>query len=130
MATEAWLIENGFRHVGEWDVSRSRLHRVDWLKRQAGVYAFVVNSEVRYIGKANALHRRLRNYLGRAFGPATGRAPRRVHVGIRQTVECGSTVAVFARIVDPSGSENALQVESRLIREVRPLWNGPEQQGL
>ena len=70
------------------------------------------------------------NYLGRAFGTPTDRDPQRVHIGIRQTVARGSTMGVFAIIVDPSSSATALEVESRLIGEIRPPWNCPSQLSL
>lgn len=99
------------------------MHRLTWLRRQPGVYAFVVGGEVRYIGKAGQLHGRLRNYSRRSFGSAAGRALRKVHRGIRETVWSGATVSVYALLALPGDELTIEQIEARLIAQAQPDWN-------
>ena len=124
MASLEWLQDRGFQYVGEWVAAGSIVHRLAWLRRQPGVYAFVVGGEVHYIGKTVKLHSRLRNYSRRSFGPEL--KPRRaVHKGIRETVDAGAKVSVY---VLPAAADDVLTIEQhekRLIKEALPAWNAP-----
>jgi excinuclease UvrABC nuclease subunit len=120
MTSVAWLEELNFRYVGRWIEAGSVVHRLAWLRRQPGIYAFVANGEVVYIGKATRLHSRLRNYSRRSFSTNTRKALRRVHGGIRSTIGDGIAVDVYARLATPQTIE---QLEAKLIGEARPAWN-------
>src|SRR4051812_27425549 len=107
----------GFERIGQWRSETCRVHRTPWLRYRPGVYAFVVRGEVCYVGKADALHRRLRNYSNRCFGPGM-RSQRHCHMKIAEAVRARQSVEVYAlAAADPS------EVEDRLIRRLRPRWN-------
>lgn len=121
------LRQEGFELASQWRSPECRVHRVPWLRRMPGVYAFMVGGRIRYVGKADQLHRRLRNYSNRCFASTGGKAPRVCHAGIMQAVGTGRTVYVYARAAEPkTGITNAV-LEDRLIRELRPIWNRTHQ---
>ena len=123
MASEQWLIEKGFRLAGEWRTPNCIVHRTPWLRRANGLYAFVVQGEVGYIGKASGLHRRLRNYSNRTFRQSSKRELREVHQKIRFTVHKGTTAQVYAMLARPDDTQSIGELEGALIREIRPPWN-------
>jgi excinuclease UvrABC nuclease subunit len=98
------------------------VHRAPWLRGKPGVYAFVVDGEVRYIGKAGRLHRRLRRYSNRSFGKPGGTELRRCHREIIATIDHREVVRVFALVVDDQ-SVSLLELERRYICRFSPLWN-------
>ena len=119
------LIDLGFRYAGEWRTENCKVHREPWLRKKPGNYAFVVDGELCYVGKARGrgndqLHARLRNYSNRCFAPPPPKAAPRCHVhfGIIGTVKCGRVVKVYARI----GSD-CERVERTMISKYRPKWN-------
>ncbi|WP_295134320.1 hypothetical protein [uncultured Reyranella sp.] len=116
------LVGYGFRITGEWRTPESRVHRPPWLRRAPGLYAFVVSGRVCYIGKADMLHRRLRNYSNRCFRPLGSKAHRYCHGQILETLKAGLAVEVYALIF--SGKGVALtKRETELIKEIDPPWN-------
>jgi excinuclease UvrABC nuclease subunit len=120
MKSAKWLEERSFRFVGNWIETGSVVHRLAWLRRQPGVYAFVANNEVVYIGKATRLHSRLRNYSRRSFGAYSRKALRRVHEGIRSTISTKAAVSVYVCLATP---QTIGQLEAKLIEEAQPAWN-------
>lgn len=120
------LSDRGFAYVGEWRTADSRVHRVDWIRHKAGVYAFVVDDVVCYIGKADKLHRRLRNYSRRAFGVDQLKERRACHEGIAASLAAGRVVAVYAILVQEGAELTNLELETALRAEFLPLWDrGP-----
>src|ERR1700683_1820452 len=111
MASVAWLKERSFRFVGNWIEAGSVVHRLAWLRRQPGIYAFVANNEVVCVGRATSLHSRLRNYSRRSFSVNTHKALRLVHEGIRSTIRAGSTVSVYARLITVEDNQTIEQLK-------------------
>lgn len=118
-----WLLSHGFRLVGVWNTPTSRVHYDPSLRYQQGVYAFVVEDHVRYIGKASKLHRRLRNYSRRSFSPSSTQTWREVHRGIVNTLVAGGVVDVYALLIPQEDGRAIENVEATLIQCARPLWN-------
>ena len=123
MANLEQLLAHGFRHIGDWRTASCRVHRISWIKRKPGVYAFVVDGQVRYVGKADQLHKRLRNYSNRCVRAATSKALRACHVEIVRSIEAGLIVAVYALALDPSDDTTNWDLERRLIQQLSPPWN-------
>jgi hypothetical protein len=78
MTDKDWLKSNGFVLLGCWVRPHTRLQRhagTEEVRRQPGIYAFVVDDIICYIGRAERmLRRRLRGYnrslaLGSELGP-------------------------------------------------------------
>jgi excinuclease UvrABC nuclease subunit len=107
-----------------------RPHRDPSIRKKPGLYAFVVANKVQYIGRAEILHRRLRNYSNRSFGslrvmrvvPSPRKLkPRCCHTQIVKVVKSCGTVEVFAKVVGDASALCAL--EDSLIRKFTPPWN-------
>ncbi len=88
---------------------------------EAGLYAFVVDDEVVYVGKARVLHRRVRNYSRRAFREQP-RAPRVAHSGMSDALGYGIEIKVFVKIMRDAANAAFFEAETILIREMRPIW--------
>lgn len=116
------LIEYGFHLAGEWRTPHCRVHRAWWLRHKPGVYAFVVGDRVCYVGKADRLHRRLRNYSNRCFGEPGAKKYRYCHHQIMAAIDGGQVVQVYALVPDDE-SVPLLQLEDRFIQEFLPPWN-------
>ena len=117
-----WLETNGFRRVGHWSRPLPKLQR-EPLDRVPGVYAFVVDGELRYLGKADRLRSRVRAY-NRSFAELIKRAPRKAHVGIRDTWNLDKTVEVWVCEVSADATQTHHELERMWIKERCPLWNG------
>jgi hypothetical protein len=112
----------GFGYVGAWRTPECRVHQAAWIKHKRGIYAFVVDGSIKYIGKTDdALHRRLRNYSRRCFRPTGSRRLRPAHAGIVRTIAETGTVHVYALI--PDAAILATDLEGDLIRQFQPSWN-------
>ncbi len=115
------LANYGFRSVGVWRTPECRVHHPSWLHGRPGIYAFVVSGEVRYVGKAGRLHRRLRRYSNRCFGKPGGSELRHCHREIVLSVRSSEIVHVYAMLDD--GRESLAQQERKFIDEFKPAWN-------
>ncbi|MGO9004708.1 MAG: GIY-YIG nuclease family protein [Beijerinckiaceae bacterium] len=129
MSNGEQLIAGGFARAGAWrcdDASGSiRFDGEAELPRAAGVYAYVVDDEVRYVGSAQrGLRRRLRHYEI----AKTLRTAHRIRQEILALLAKGHEVEVFT-IVPPPMLLGVLPVdavaglEEGLIRSFRPVWN-------
>ncbi len=116
------LVDDGFCFVGDWRTRKCRVHHASWLHGKPGIYAFVVDGEVRYIGKAGRLHRRLRRYSNRCFGKPGGSELRRCHREMIAAIDHDQVVSVYALVVD-DGSVLLLERERKYIQKLSPLWN-------
>lgn len=118
-----WLIETQFRHVGHWSNPHTKLQRLVRLERTPGIYAFVVEGQVRYIGKATSLQHRIRAY-NRALIPETSRKFRKVHHAIQRVWTDSTTIDVWVYHFDEIKDEPLIRLEAKWINEKKPEWNG------
>jgi hypothetical protein len=114
MEDTAWLRERGFGHVGSCIGSEVKLRRLERLERAPGVYAFVVENKVRYVGKATRLRSRRRGY-DRSLKPETKRRFRKLHKLIARAVTQGAAVDVW--IWRHTGEAMIEKREAQWIRE-------------
>ncbi|MPZ29393.1 MAG: hypothetical protein GEV13_00085 [Rhodospirillales bacterium] len=121
--SESFLVNTGFLPVGSWRAAACRPHKAAWLRSQPGLYAFVIEHTVMYVGETVTLHRRLRNYGNRAFRNGNN-AQRKVHVGIASSTAENIEVAIFARVVPGADKELLLPMQNALIQALQPPWNG------
>jgi hypothetical protein len=124
------LIAGGFRRAGVWRRDEAtgsiRFDGKEPLPRTAGVYAYVVDHEVRYIGSAQrGLRTRLRHYEI----AKTLRTAHRIRQEILALAATGHEVEIFTIVPPPMLLGNVLPIdtvaglEEGLIRSIRPIWN-------
>ena len=123
------LLKGGFVHAGAWhrdETSGSiRFEGARSLQSEAGVYAYVVNGAVHYVGSAQ---RGLRSRLRRYEITKTLRTSHRIRQEILAVLADGREIDIYT-IVPPSKTVNGLPVdmvvglEEGLIRSWRPVWN-------
>jgi hypothetical protein len=120
------LLEAGFAWIGEWQVADGTLGLDGRAPSAAGVYAFILDGEIVYVGVTqNGLQTRMDQYRR---GHTRQKTSSRMNGLIRQSLEEGRRVqAMFAL---PAASEwNGLPVdgaaglEAALIRLIQPRWN-------
>jgi hypothetical protein len=122
----AILLAAGFKTIGVWRIVDDKLELSGKAPAVAGVYAFILDEAVVYVGVTqNGLQTRMDQYRR---GHAGQRTSARVNNLIRKAVEAGQTVAVMT--VSPPALEwkslpidGATGLETGLIRLVQPLWN-------
>ncbi len=125
--TVSELVGSGFRRLGCWQPSS--LYQgieLDFTSaREPGVYAYVIDNTVHYIGSAQrGLHNRFRQYAT----TKTMRTAARIREEILICIALGKTVEVYT-LVPPTHTWNGLPVdliaglEEGLIRTLRPAWN-------
>lgn len=108
--------------IGEWRTPECRTHRSPSIRHKRGIYAFAVNEEVKYVGKAETLHRRLRNYSNRCFGALGKKERRYCHDKIVEAVDAHETILAYALVIDQA-EINLLGIESALLQRFTPSWN-------
>lgn len=120
------LLAAGFQPVGVWQLVDGKLELSAKASTAAGVYAFIVDEAVAYVGVTqNGLQTRMDQYRR---GHTRQRTSARVNALIRKAVEGGKTVAVMT-VVPPSLEWNGLPIDGAaglevgLIRLVQPHWN-------
>jgi hypothetical protein len=121
------LLEAGFLYLGEWTHEPDSLLRLEGAAPSVpGVYAFVVDDVVVYVGLTlNGLKNRFDQYRRGHKGQRTSS---RINGKIKQTLLEGKRVKVL--IATPELSEwqdlpvnTAAGLEVGLIEMIRPLWN-------
>jgi hypothetical protein len=125
----AWtvLTDAGFQFIGEWTQDPESQIRLD-AKAPAvpGVYAFVVDDVVVYVGLTlNALKTRLDQYRR---GHKSQKTSSRINGRISQTLTEGKKVKVLVAAPEPQEWKDlpvntAAGLEAGLIEMIRPSWN-------
>jgi hypothetical protein len=123
----------GFKQCAVWrlrDDNSAFLEVEDVISEKPGIYLFVVDGKVRYVGKADdTLHKRVHSYQRRMGGT---KRPRPVHKGIRDALERGDKVTVFTldikepRIIKSKEGiplDRLVGIEAGLIETIDPDWN-------
>lgn len=124
------ILEIGFRCVGHWELEGERINFVLLTKMMEKnvLYAFVINGEVRYIGKtANSLPKRLSGYKNPGISQSTNI---KNNNNIRMALSNSETVDIFA-LPDPGYLSYgifkvnlAAALEDEIISKLNPPWNG------
>jgi hypothetical protein len=129
MDTATLLESAGFRPVGKWRLDSKFDVRLDAdIPTDAGVYAIVVGTEVRYIGAAQrGLHKRFLKYRNQN---STGGVAVRLRGLVKAALANDSvSVLVFVPTASTELSRTGLPLnviaglEEGLIQELRPAWN-------
>lgn len=120
------LINNGFNKIADWHLENDKIILSEKLPKQAGVYAFVKNNDVVYIGMTiRSLHQRL-NFYSKP-GP-TQRTSIRVGGLIKNELENNFNIEILAAFPEET-RWNGLPVdvvsglEAALISKYKPAWN-------
>ncbi len=124
------LLRIGFRHIGNWELNAKglKLALEDLQEASPALYAFVVDEEVKYVGKTKrTLGQRLYGYC--KPGP-TQRTNERIRDEIVDALRNGKKVGVLG-FPDP-GTERlgpfrvnlAAGLEDDIIAQLHPDWNG------
>ena len=124
------LLEIGFKYAGKWTLDNGdlALNLVPAQEGENALYAFIVNEDVKYIGKTTkSLRERLYHYL--KPGPRQSTNIKN-NANILTALNAGKSVEVFALLDDGSRRIGAFHLnvaaglEDSLIVELRPEWNG------
>ncbi len=118
----AWLLTNGFQSIGCWSADSSKLQRQIDLQKRPGVYAFVVNDRIAYIGKATNIRGRLRGY-NRSLLPEPSPPFRLVHQMIRETIEANGIVEAWVHMHGIDTHDTIERLEAKWISDICPAWN-------
>ena len=121
------LVDAGFERLGEWITDGAGgITLTTPAPRDAGVYAFVVDGLIKYIGVSRAgIRSRMSNYRAGQKGQKTSA---RVNQIINDHVTAGTTVEVYVAM-PPALEWNGLPVvtaaglEAGLIAMIQPPWN-------
>jgi hypothetical protein len=121
------LVEAGFVRIGQWTSISGEAFELDCIvPAEAGVYAFVVDGIIRYIGLTQrGLRGRMAHYVR---GHVRQRTSARVKGLILAALGAGSKIEVLIATPEPS-EWNGLPVltapglEAGLIRMIQPEWN-------
>lgn len=120
------LIDGGFALLGTWIASETGIGLSAPAPRDPGVYAFVINGLVKYVGLTKSgFHRRMYHYQKPG---ATQSTSIRINHIIAEHVGAGTVVEVYIA-VPPALEWNGLPVhsaaglEAGLIELIQPPWN-------
>ncbi|MEA3325808.1 MAG: GIY-YIG nuclease family protein [Chloroflexota bacterium] len=123
------LISLGFEQAGRWlwDDDDLNFELTKYSKEKDILYAFIVDGEVKYIGKSiQTLHKRI--YLYKNCGPSQ-RTNIRVRDKIRNCLKNGSQVLIYAFVQNiPLMYQDipinlAAGLEDNIISSLKPEWN-------
>jgi hypothetical protein len=130
LAPTSWdvLLKGGFMHLGEWVPSDDGEFELSAQAPAApGVYAFVVDGWVRYVGLTQTgLRTRMRHYRR---GHVRQKTSARVKGLIKEALAEGKQVEVLIAVPEEDSQWNGLPIniaaglEAGLIRMIRPQWN-------
>lgn len=120
--TASALRAGGFTLAGHWQIERDgRVSIARTLSTAPGVYAFVVNGNATYVGKAESIANRMGDYRWRPQGE-------RMRELLKGELVSGAIVEIFTASPE-AGNWNGWRVntsvglESALIRDYRLDWN-------
>lgn len=121
------LADAGFERLGTWVADGAGGIGLDTsAPRDAGVYVFVVNGLIKYIGVSRAgIRSRMSNYR---LGQAGQKTSARVNQIINEHVTAGTVVEIYIAM-PPALEWNGLPVitaaglEAGLIKMIQPPWN-------
>lgn len=121
------LLDAGFIRIGEWTSVNAEVFMLDTsAPREPGVYAFVVDGVIRYVGLTQkGIRGRMAHYVR---GHSRQRTSARIKGLILEALAVGSRVEVLVATPDPT-EWNGLPVltapglEAGLIRLIQPEWN-------
>lgn len=130
LAPTSWdvLLQSGFQHLGEWVPSDDGEFELSAQAPAApGVYAFVVDGWVRYVGLTQTgLRTRMGHYRR---GHVHQKTSARVKGLIKEALAEGKQVKVLIAVPEEDSQWNGLPIniaaglEAGLIRTIRPEWN-------
>lgn len=127
--THSWevLLRAGFLFIGEWVLGNDGVISLGaTIPTDAGVYAFVVDDIVKYVGLTQrGLRHRLRR-LNASFTRQNSLA--RVEMLIAETLDSGRRVKVLIAAPDPLDwkglpIDTSAGLEAGLVAMMRPEWN-------
>ena len=119
----------GFKQCAFWRLRDNSTFLEGELPKNPGIYLFVVDDIVRYVGKADeTLYRRVRSYERRMRGD---KRLRPVHEGIRDALKRGDEVTVFTLDIEEPGIieyegmplDTLVGLEAGLIEKIDLVWN-------
>lgn len=120
------LVDAGFELLGEWVASDAGIGLSTKAPKDPGVYAFVVDGLVKYVGLTKmGFHRRMYSY---SKPGSTQRTSQRINEIIASHVSAGTVVEVYIA-VPPALEWNGLPIhtaaglEAGLIEMIQPPWN-------
>lgn len=120
------LEKAGFVHAGAWSLVDGKITLVADVPAVPGVYAFVLEDVVVYVGVTqNGLKTRMDQYRR---GHARQRTSARVNGLIREALLAGTSVSVFVT-TPPELQWNGLPIDGSaglevgLIKMIQPIWN-------
>ncbi len=120
------LIRAGFQCSGKWELVDGELNLDGSIPSESGVYAFVVDDFIVYIGLTlNGLRTRMSQYR---LGHARQRTSARVKNLIVEALQSGKRVEILTVMPEPLNwndlpVDTAAGLEAGLIREFKPAWN-------
>lgn len=120
------LLDGGFELLGTWVGTETGIGLSKPASRDPGVYAFVIDGLVKYVGLTKSgFHRRMYNYQKPG---ATQRTSQRINEIIVEHVAAGTIVEIYVA-VPPALEWNGLPIhaaaglEAGLIEMIQPPWN-------
>jgi hypothetical protein len=121
------LVDAGFTRLGAWTLdSEGRIALDTPAPRDPGVYAFVVDGLIKYVGVSRAgIRSRMSNYR---LGQTGQKTSARVNLIINEHAAAGTLVEVYVAM-PPALEWNGLPVitsaglEAGLIKMIQPPWN-------
>ena len=120
------LLRAGFQFAGKWELVDGELNLDASIPSESGVYAFVLDDFIVYIGLTlTGLRTRMSHYRR---GHARQRTSARVKNLIVEALQSGKRVKILTAMPEPLNwndlpVDTAAGLEAGLIREFRPAWN-------
>ena len=121
------LIAGGFVSIGRWRVENGEAVFAGEAPKERGVYAFIFNGEVVYVGCAqDGLSSRMRSYRRNQLRQESRRP---VHAAVAEAIWNAREIEVLAIRGPDDISWNGMPIdviaglEEGLIRRLSPIWN-------
>jgi len=127
------LAELGFRGVGECILDEGLKSgvrfRIGKLQDERVIYAYTVDSEVKYIGICDSTTTTLKDRMGRYQGMIGAGTNKRIAEAIKECLLEGQVVKILALKPDTELEFRGLKIdlvkglENPVLNKVRPAWN-------